>query len=279
MGLFSTPARREPVIERPVLDLSGPALTAAIERLAAGCEATGGIEAYVKALRLKGEAFRAIFDDAGPQGPDAGQFAVLAGLMPTVRRRIAPWFEDAKFDELRSAVMRLVKGRHDPATVDERVAEFCVTFPVDRAHRWVRDLAAELLHALDPERYPLMCRWVWDVKANTGVLREVWHGDVDRATIRVGDGYATHVMLREELSQFLADNGVFRDTLYYVDLVLAQVYAEYIAAQGGSYLRADFSAAEDSNAYLRRLLGLDGVRIKHKDRAVADAARAALPGI
>ncbi|MBD3814391.1 MAG: hypothetical protein IE917_19665, partial [Betaproteobacteria bacterium] len=53
----------------------------------------------------------------------------------------------------------------------------------------------------------------------------------------------------------------------------------YIAAQGGSYLRADFTAAEDAVAYLRRLLGLDGVRIKHNDRAVAQAARAALPGL
>lgn len=277
MGLFS-PQKREPEIERPVLELSGPALTAAIERLASGCEQTGGIEAYVKALRLKSEAFRKLFDEAGPQGPDAEQFAVIAGLMPTVRRRIGTYLEGDKFEELRGAIMRLVKGRHDPATVDQRIAEFCVTLPNDRKHRWVKDLAGELLHALDPERYPLMCRWVWDVKANTGVLREIWHGDVDRATIEVGDGYAMHIMLREELSQFLADNGVFRDTLYYIDLVLAQVYAEYIAAQGGSYLRADFSAAEDTNVYLRRLLGLDGVRIKHSDPAVAHAARQALPG-
>jgi hypothetical protein len=175
--------------------------------------------------------------------------------------------------------MELVNATHDPLKVDRRIAEFCVTFPVDRKHRWVKDLAAELLHALDPARYPLMCRWVWDEGANTGVLREIWHGDVDRATIKVGDGYATHVMLREELSQFLADNGVFRDVLQYVDLLLAQVYSEYIAAQGGSYLRADFSSPEDSVAYLRRLLGLDGVRIKHPDQAVAKAARAALLGL
>ena len=278
MRLFAA-STRETELGRPVLDLSGPALTAAVERLATACEETGGVEAYVEALKLKSEAFRKIFEEAGPDGPDADQFAVLAGLMPTVRRRIGPWLEGARFAELRVAVMELVNAPHDPSEVDRRIAVFCVTFPIDRKHRWVRDLAAELLHALDPERYPLMCRWVWDEGANTGVLREIWHGDVDRATIAVGDGYAMHIMLREELSQFLADNGVFRDVLQYVDLLLAQVYSEYIAAQGGSYLRADFSSPEDSVAYLRRLLGLDGVRIKHPDQAVAKAARAALPGL
>ena len=91
--------------------------------------------------------------------------------------------------------------------------------------------------------------------------REIWHADdIDHITIRVGDGYGTFLMLREELSQFLSDNGFFRDILYYVDVLSAQVYANYICEQGGSYLRADFSAPEDPMQHTRRLLGLDGVR-------------------
>jgi len=276
MGFFSAP-KKIAELERPVLDLSGPGLLAATERLAVVCEETGGVESYVDAVKLKSEAFRKIFDDAGDGGPGVDDLAVLAGLMPTVRRRIGPWLEGDRFPILKAAIMGLVNAPHDAALVDQRIAEFCVQFPIDRKHRWVKDLAAELLHALDPERYPLMCRWVWDEKANTGALREIWHGDVDRASIRVGDGYAMHIMLREELCQFLADNGVFRDLLQYVDLLLGQIYAEYIAAQGGSYLRADFTSPEDSVAYLRRLLGLDGVRIKHDDRKAAKTARAALP--
>ncbi len=49
-------------------------------------------------------------------------------------------------------------------------------------------------------------------------------------------------MLREELSQFLSDNGIFRDMLWYVDLLQAQIYGDYINAQGGAYLKTDFSA-------------------------------------
>ncbi len=121
----------------------------------------------------------------------------------------------------------------------------------------------EILHNVDPERYPLMSRWVWDRKANTGVIREIWFDDeVDNITIQVDDGFGTYLMLREELSQFLSSNGVFRDLLWYVDLLCAKVYGDYIAAQGGLYLRADFSAPGDPMEHTRRLLGLDGVKAR-----------------
>ena len=48
--------------------------------------------------------------------------------------------------------------------------------------------------------------------------------------------------------------------LQYVDILCAQIYAQYICEQGGSYLRTDFSAPEDPMQHTRRLLGLDGVR-------------------
>ena len=72
--------------------------------------------------------------------------------------------------------------------VDARIGRFCARFPQDKRHRWVRDLATELLHNADPERIPLMNRWVWDATANTGVIREIWHGDdVDRMTMMPDD--------------------------------------------------------------------------------------------
>jgi hypothetical protein len=258
-------------LERPRLELSGPTLLAALEKVVSGCEQTVGVEAYVEALKLRSLAFQQTFARAGSDGPDAAQFAKLAAFMPTVRRRVGPYLAPAAYPAFTGTCQALVEARHDPLTVDERVAAFCASFPQDKSHRWVRDLAAELLHACEPERYPLMCRWVWDARANTGVLREIWHGDVDRETIRIKDNYATFIMLREELSQFLASNGVYQNVLQYVDLLCAQVYAGYVSAQGGSYLRADFSSAEDPIYYVRRLLGLDGVRAKGVKAAPAPA--------
>jgi hypothetical protein len=246
-------------LDRPSLELSGPALVGAFEALVSGCEPQGGIERYIDALKLKTELFQSTLESVEQLQPDA--LKGLCAFMASVRRRVGAHLEKPAFDQLHRALIELLEGARDTSTAVARIEAFCACFPEDNKHRWVRDLAGEILHGTDPERYPLMCRWVWDAKANTGVIREIWHGDdVDGLTIPVPDGYPTYLMLREELSQFLTNNGVFSDVLYYVDLLCAQVYANYIGAQGSCYLRADFSTAEDPMQHTRRLLGLDGVK-------------------
>lgn len=245
-------------VERPELQLSGDAIRMALQTLIAGSEDQGGIERYVDAVKLKSTMFQQALADGAVENLDLETFKGLCTFMATVRRRIGNWLTGDTFPDLHEGICELFV---DTGDIDARIHAFCARFPEDKQHRWVRDLAVELLHNADPERVPLMNRWVWDAKANTGVLREIWHGDdVDHIKIMVGDGYGTFLMLREELSQFLSDEGVFRDVLQYVDMLCAQAYAHYICEQGGSYLRADFSAPEDPMQHTRRLLGLDGVR-------------------
>ena len=273
------------VPDRPQLELSGPRLRRALEALVAGADTHGGIERYMDALKLKSAVFREALaaDGAGPRRLDVEAIRPLCAFMPTVRRRIVPWLEEPSYTSLRRALEELLEPTSDTSGTDARIARFCAAFPQDDRHRWTRDFAAELLHNLDPERYPLMTRWVWDREANTGVLREIWYGpDVDHMTIAVSDDYATFLVLREEIAQFLSTNGVFRDVVQMVDMVCAQVYAEYICEQGGSYLRADFSAPEDSMQHTRRLLGLDGVRAadgRARFAAIDGEAREAYTGV
>jgi hypothetical protein len=257
-----------PALDRPRLELNGPKLGEAFETLVRGTEEHGGVEQYVAALELKSKLFREALDSGRCRDVDLATFKTLCAHIPTVRRRMASHFEAATFPALRERVSALLDsgGR----SIDERIAAFCAAFPDDRSHRWVRDLAAEVLHNVDPERFPLMTRWVWDARANTGVLRELWYAeDVDHLLIDVPDRFGTFVMLREELAQFLADNGVFRDVLHYVDLLTAQVYARYVSEQGGSYLRTDFAMPEDPLVHTRRLLGLDGVDASGRTRLKA----------
>jgi len=250
-----------PELARPVLDLSGPTLSAAFKTLALGCEELGGIERYVEALKLKSELFKDTLGDGKAETLPLDGLMSLCTFMATVRRRIAPYLDARGLTRIQSALAKLLDAAGTTATTDTRVDAFCKAFPTDRDHRFVRDLAGEVLHNVDPERYPLMNRWVWDAGTNTGAIREIWFGDnVDHMTIPVPAGYPTFLMLREELAQFLTQNGVFRDVLWYADLLTAQVYANYIAAQGGTYLRADFSSAEDTMLHTRRILGLDGVK-------------------
>jgi len=256
--MASTTALSPHEFERPVLDLSADALRAGLNIMIRGSEDHGGIERYIDAVRLKSTMFKQALVENEISELDLETFKGLCTFMATVRRRVGDWLYEDRFVEMRAAIVELFA---DDENIDVRISRFCERFPTDKKHRWVRDLAVELLHNADPERIPMMNRWIWDAQANTGVLREIWHGDdVDHMTLNVADTYGTYVMLREELSQFLSDNGFFSDILFYVDVLCAQIYAQYICEQGGSYLRVDFSAPEDPMQHTRRLLGLDGVQ-------------------
>lgn len=252
---------KAPEFARPHLDLSGPVLSAAFQSAARASEEHGGIERYIEALKLKAALFQDTLGGGKVGQLDLSGLMGLCTFMATVRRRVAPYLTTQGLVNIRDGLSELLDRIEDLATTDVRVAAFCARFPNDKAHRFVHDLAVETLHNVDPERYPLMNRWVWDAKPNTGAIREMWFGDnVDHMTIPLPDGFATFLMLREELAQYLTAEGVFKDVLFYVDILTAQVYANYISAQGGTYLRADFSTAEDPMHHTRRILGLDGVR-------------------
>jgi len=253
----ATPAKAE----MPTLDLSGPRLREALETLIARSEVHGGVERHVEALKLKFSLVQDALARDGVQALELETFKALCTFMSTVRRRVGPYLSELGYQPVQHAIGELLRDLEDTSKTDLRIEQFCSRFPQDKEHRWVKDLAVELLHGMDPERYPLMQRWVWDAKSNTGVIREIWFGEnLDYMTLPVEDRYETYLVLRQELSHFLSENGVFRDVVYYVDLLCAQIYADYICAQGGSYLRADFSSPEDPMQHTRRLLGMDGVK-------------------
>lgn len=257
-------AKVAPALARPVLDLSGPKLRRAFENLVESAEDTGGVERYVGALALKASLFEEVLGKGQVGELTEAEFYDLAAFTTPVRRRIGAWLGRNGFAAMRGRLVALLDGWSDLGTTDQRIGAFVASFPADREHRWSRDLAAEILHFTAPDRYPLMTRWMWDAKVNTGVLREIWHSgsnNVEVGAIAVGDGFATFATLREELEGFLQANGVFRDLPFYADMLCAHIYAAYINDRGGQYLHADFcgGAKADAMAHTRRLLGLDAV--------------------
>ena len=255
----------------PQLELSGPKLGLALETLVGRSDEEGGVEAYVEALKAKAGLIQ-----TGLKDLDLKSFRTMCAHMATVRRRIGTYAQPEGFVATKAHIEELLAGNDSP---DARIGRFCARFPDDREHRWVRDLAAELLHYADPERYPLMTRWVWDARTNTGVLREIWHGEeVDHMTIDVPDDCSTFLQLRQELAQYLQANGVYRDVLFYIDILLAQVYAGYIGERAGSYLRTDFATPEDPMLHTRRILGLDGMDERGRTRLkAADGSAEVMP--
>jgi hypothetical protein len=255
-------AAQAPAPVRPVLDLSGAKLRAAFENLVDSAEATGGVERYVGALALKVSLFDEVLGNGQTGALTEQEFYDLAAFITPVRRRIGVWLGRNGFAAMQARLKDLLDGEPDLATTDLRLRLFVDSFPASREHRWARDLAAEVLHFTAPDRYPLMTRWMWDARVNTGVLREIWHSDqTEIGAIAISDDFATFVTLRDELTEFLRGNGVFRDMPLYIDLLCAHVYAGYINDTGGQYLHADFcgGAKGDAMAHTRRLLGLDAV--------------------
>ncbi len=252
---------KEAVAQAPALslELSGPRLVRALEELTAACEPQGGVERFVRALSLKAELFEETFAKGRVETLDEDSFNNICAFVAPARRRVGAWLEQHGFTAMRTACVELLHGWSDVTSADVRLDAFQAKFPDDRAYRWTRDLGAEILHFTAPEIYPLATRWMWDRKANTGVLREIWYAaDLDSVTLDVPDDFRTFHLLRHELEGFLGDNGVFRDLAMMTDLLCAQVYGDYVHGQGSAYLRADFSSPEDPMFYARRMLGLDG---------------------
>ncbi|MBI1418926.1 MAG: hypothetical protein GC146_17075 [Limimaricola sp.] len=244
----------------PVLDLSGPRLRRAFEHLTESAEPTGGVERYVTALSLKASLFEEVLGKGRVAEMSEPEFLDLCAFVTPARRRVGGWLAENGFAAMRARLSLLLKGWSDTGTVDARLAEFVGSFPADKAHRWTRDLAAEVLHFTAPDRYPLMTRWIWDARVGTGVLREIWFADdVDAAKIDVADDFAAFRTLADEIEGFLRDNGVFRDLPFYADLLMSHVYSAYINDRGGQYLRSDFQTHGDPMTHTRRMLGLDAV--------------------
>ncbi|MBT5676181.1 MAG: hypothetical protein HOJ07_10870 [Rhodospirillaceae bacterium] len=264
---LSRRASPETLVQAPALslELSGPRLARALEELSAACEPQGGVERFVRALTLKAELFEETFGNGRVENLDQDSFNNVCAFVAPARRRVGTWLAEHGFDAMRTACVELLHGWSDVTSADARLDAFRANFPDDRAHRWTRDLGAEILHFTAPEIYPLATRWMWDRNANTGVLREIWYAaDLDSITLGVPDDFRTFHLLRHELEGFLSENGVFRDVAMMTDLLCGQIYGDYVRGQGSAYLRADFSSPEDPMFYARRMLGLDGADSSHR---------------
>ena len=255
----------------PVLDLSGPALRAALGSLIAAAEPSGGVEAYVRGIGFKAALFATLLDEGRVRTLGETDFLGLCSFMPTVRRRVGRWLADHGHAVMRARLVALLTA---PGEVDARFGDFAACFPEDRSHRWVRDLAAEVLHFTAPDQVPLMTRWMWDTQTATGVLREIWYGEDSVPDAHgIPDRVPTFLALRADLEGFLREHGFFRDLALLQDLLCGHIYAGYISDRGSSYLRGDFAGGEDPMNHTRRLLGLDsldGDGLRMKVRLPAD---------
>jgi len=245
-------------VTRPRLELSGPVIGKGFSSLLAKAEESLGIDAYLSALKLKSELFTELLEINRLEQLNEKSFLAICTFMSTVRRRIGIWLDNNPFSLLQDRLLMLLDTR-EPG--EQRFEHFVASFPADRTLRWVRDLAAEILHFTEPEKIPLMTRWIWDAQTGSGVLNEIWFEQaIPLDTLALDDRPATFFALNSELEEFLGTHGIYRDRVWMQDLLCAHLYAAYINDRGAAYLKSEFTGDVDPMAHTRRLLGLDCFR-------------------
>ena len=134
-------------------------------------------------------------------------------------------FEKYSIEQYRNGIEKLL---YDKKEVQQRFQTFVESF--DELEEFVRcDIAGELLHYTDPDKYWLWCRWLWDPKVNTGALLLVTNEEYNMNADSIGEMYMNvgkaiafvHSMAESADFQFI------NRALFGTDVYLSCVYVIY----------------------------------------------------
>ncbi len=137
------------------------------------------------AVEIKSSKFRTRFseDNISTLGEEELEDA-LKNIF-SARRKIKPMIERYGLDQLKEWIHALLYGKEE---VHVRFESFVSN--IDSVPDSIRcDLAGELLHFSQPEKYWLWTRWMWDPKARTGSLPLVTTAAYDLSGETVGEIY------------------------------------------------------------------------------------------
>ncbi len=204
-------------------------------------------------LRAKSDAMRAIVGD-DPTTLDADDVRELLGWVFCTRRHADKVMAFLSPEEFARGLDDLLHGEDPLATRYDRFRELFGHRPDVAA-----DLPGELLHFLEPDRYWLWTRWVWDPEADTGALRLVTTDEVDLDAPTPGEGYYAV----GEAMAMLEENGkavgytAMGAGLFGTDVFLASVYATYMYTVLQMRLSREFTKVMPPlPGLVRRLLGV-----------------------
>jgi hypothetical protein len=227
-------------------------------------EDSGGLQRLVGALEKKHALFAVALeiDALDRMGAEALE-ALLECVFPARRRLPVAGGHEQALAEIRDLL-------YGEVALGARMEGFADALGGNNAklRRAAWDFGAELLHFGQPERYPLMTRWVWDARAGSGALREFIRGGDALREIALEATPEAFEGARLALTEQLAVQGFYRDVPYLIDLLLAQAYADYLRAMssGLGLLRADFGAQHDPVDLVVKLLGIDSPRRSGRSR-------------
>ena len=242
----------------------------------------GGIEAYLAAASAKQQLFAELLAPERLTGLTLEDMERLLDRVFTARRRLYPVLESLGETRVREATHWLFTG---PLPVAQRLQDFVDAMPgaggmgreavraAAKMRRAAWDFAAEMLHFADPERYPLMARWVWDRATQSGALREFIRGNDAVPEIPLTNAPETYEGARAWLAGQLRGEGVYRDLPLWIDLVQAQAYVTYLRSVAEGSLGGDFGRGAQPHEHVRKLLGIEAERPDGRTRVKKNATQ------
>ncbi len=217
----------------------------ASEELAAICR-----EVEQKALWFQGKLSAAHL----PQLSSGEYYSLLRRVFAT-RRSAKKIVETYPLEQFRQQAAALLYGE---GPVSERFSSF-VGFFKDFPVHLGRDLASEILHFTDPDRYWLWTRWMWDPRTKTGALPLVttasyqFDGEDEGAVyMKIGEAIA----FVHQVGDAAGFQTISRE-IYGTDVFLSCVYVIYVYTVLRIRMTQEFNRVmPELPEFSRRLLGV-----------------------
>jgi hypothetical protein len=229
-------------------------------------EEDAGVDAFLASLQAKHELFSNLLAEDKLAELSMASVEALLETVFSARRRVYPSIESLGIDKAREYVRNLLYGK---ANLLDRLDQFSDVVVSDenadketkkliaKNKRAAFDFGAELLHFNNPIKYPLMTRWVWDQNTVSGALREFIRGNDTMPDVPLGNSPEMYEGARTWLATQLAEQGLYKDVHFWIDLVQAQAYAEYFRSMAEGMLSADFGRASGPSDHIKKFLGID----------------------
>ncbi|MHB1173672.1 MAG: hypothetical protein ACYCZJ_00910 [Sulfuriferula sp.] len=238
-------------------------------KLNSQAEDAAGLEALLASLQMKSQLFSSLLNVQSLPSLTMDGIEALLEMVFSARRRVFPALQALGVEVIRKAIQDLLYG--DGALV-ERLQTFSEIVQIDETadketrkqaaknRRAAFDFGAEMLHFNNPAKYPLMTRWVWDQNTVSGALREFIRGNDSLPDVPLGNSPEMFEGARAWLAEQIAEQGLYKDVPFWIDLVEAQAYSEYFRSMAEGMLSADFGRGITPQEQLKKFLGIDAER-------------------
>lgn len=222
---------------------------------------TTEIEHISSTLMTKCNLFQTKLSSTNLQDITQDELVEVISLVFSVKRKSKRIVTAFGFDEIRDQICELLHGASD---VGERFDHFVNSMSEVLDERRCINLAGELLHFSQPEKYWLWTNWIWDYQTGSGAIPMVIKTGSTLDGESVGEKYnqVGNIMKRLETTNPALTLSEFGRGPLATDLFLASIHAVYMYTVFRLKLSKEFNRIlPDLPELVERVLGVRGMEV------------------